>query len=184
MMAGRKEQALQLVRRNEELINGSGADTLLLSCPICYKIFSEQYNLPGIRVVHHSVYFDELIRSGRLKIEKSDIFYAYHDPCDLGRGSGIYEEPRHIVATAAALVEAPKSREESICCAGSLGSLTLGFKQRVPIAEGCLKNLYAAKPDAIATACPLCYSTLLHNANRPVKDIAQILDASASSCPT
>ena len=40
-----------------------------------------------------------------------------------------------------------------------------------------LENLYAGKADAIATACPLCLATFSRYADRPVRDIAEIVDA-------
>ena len=176
LMAGRLSQAAQLVEKNTGIILGSGADTLLLSCPICYRIFKEKYTLPGIRIVHHSEYFDELISSGRLRVTKGDVRYVFHDPCELGRGCGIYEQPRNVLSAAGEVVEAEKNRKESICCGGSLGSLTLGFDKRKAMTENALNNLTAASPDRIATACPLCMSTFARYSDRPVEDIAMILD--------
>ncbi len=177
LTAGRTEQARQLIRKNEELILGSGAGILLLSCPICYKIFTEEYNLPGVRVVNYVTFFNELVEQGMLKLEKGDLFYVYHDPCELGRGCGIYEEPRKLLGQAAGITEAPKNRAESICCGGSLGSLTLDFQQREAMTLNALKNLYESKADAIATACPLCLATFSRYSERPVRDIAEVLDA-------
>ena len=177
LTAGRTEQARQLIRKNEELILGSGAGILLLSCPICYKIFTEEYNLPGVRVVNYVTFFNELVEQGVLKLEKGDLFYVYHDPCELGRGCGIYEEPRKLLGQAAGITEAPKNRAESICCGGSLGSLTLDFQQREAMTLNALKNLYESKADAIATACPLCLATFSRYSERPVRDIAEVLDA-------
>ena len=176
LMAGRLSQAAQLVEKNTGIILGSGADTLLLSCPICYRIFKEKYTLPGIRIIHHSEYFDELISSGRLRVTKGDVRYVFHDPCELGRGCGIYEQPRNVLSAAGEVVEAEKNRKESICCGGSLGSLTLGFDKRKAMTENALNNLTAASPDKIATACPLCMSTFARYSDRPVEDIAMILD--------
>ena len=176
MTAGRTEQARQLIRKNEEIILGSGADVLLLSCPICYKIFTEEYNLPGVRVVNYVTYFSELVAQGRLAVDKGDLFYVYHDPCELGRGCGIYEEPRKLLGLAGGIAEAPKNRAESICCGGSLGSLTLDFSQREAMTLNALRNLYESRADVIATACPLCLSTFSRYSERPVRDIAEVLD--------
>ena len=177
--AGRTQEALQLVHRNEELILAGGADTLVLSCPICYRIFKESYRLPGIKVVHYSEFFSSLVAAGRLRLERGDICYVYHDPCELGRGCGIYDVPRRLIGTAAGIADAPVKREESICCGGSLGSLTLGFGQREAMTRKALDNLYASRADAIATACPLCLWTFSRYSDRPVRDLAQILDSSA-----
>ena len=176
LTAGRTEEAAAIVRKNEKLILDSGADTLVVSCPICYRMFTENYDLPGVRVVHYAVFFDELVKAGKLKLAKSDIFYVYHDPCELGRGCGIYDEPRRLIGQAAYISEAPKNRKESVCCGGSLGSLSLSFKQREKITRAALDNLCSTVADAIATACPLCQATLSRYADRPVRDIAEILD--------
>lgn len=174
-MAGRFEQAEQMVAKNTEIIKASGADVLLLSCPICYKIFKERYKLEGIEIIHHTEYIDRLIRDGRITLNRSETRLAYHDPCELGRGCGIYDEPRRVVSSAGELVEASKSGKEAICCGGSLGSLSLGFDKRKIMTENALNNLTAASPDAIVTACPLCRSTFSRYADIPVKDIAEIV---------
>jgi len=174
--AGRLKEATELVRKNEELILASGTDTLLVSCSICYREFKERYHLPGIRVVHYADFLCEIIDKERIQIEKGDVCYVFHDPCDLGRGCGIYEAPRDLIRKAASISEAPKNRTESVCCGGSLGSLSLDFAHREKITKASLDNLYASKADAIATACPLCFTTFARYSDRPVKDIAQIID--------
>lgn len=176
IMAGRTAQAEEMIRKNTEIIKASGANILLVSCPICYKVFKEDYKLEGIEVVHHTEFFDRLISSGKLTVSGSEIRYAYHDPCELGRGCGIYEQPRNVISSFGVLVEAGKNRKESICCGGSLGSLTLSFEKRKALTENALNNLTIGSPDVIVTACPLCRSTFNRYSDRPVKDIAEILD--------
>ena len=176
MMAGRLDQARQMIDKNTEIIMSSGAHTLLLTCPICYRIFKEKYILPGIEVIHHTEYIARLISDGKLKIKKDDARYVFHDPCELGRGCGIYEQPREALSFAGNVVEAAKNRKESICCGGSLGSLTLGFEKRKAMTENALSNLVVQSPDVIVTACPLCRSTFSRYADRPVEDIAEIID--------
>ncbi len=176
MMAGRLDQARQMIDKNTEIIMSSGTHTLLLTCPICYRIFKEKYILPGIEVIHHTEYIARLISDGKLKIKKDDARYVFHDPCELGRGCGIYEQPREALSFAGNVVEAAKNRKESICCGGSLGSLTLGFEKRKAMTENALSNLVVQSPDVIVTACPLCRSTFSRYADRPVEDIAEIID--------
>jgi len=179
--AGRIKEAAELRRKNEEMIIGSGAHTLLVSCPICYREFKERYSLKGVSVIHYADYFCELLSKGIFKMEKGDACYVYHDPCELGRGCGIYDTPRMLIGKAAAIAEAPKNRKESICCGGSLGSLSLDFEHREKITRASLENLYESRADAIATACPLCYTTLSRYSDRPVKDLAQIIDEQIST---
>ena len=179
-MAGRLDQARQMVEKNTEIIMKSGADTLLLTCPICYRIFKERYRLEGIRIVHHTEFIDSLISDGRLKVTRDTSKYVFHDPCELGRGSGIYEQPRNVLLRAGALVEAARNRKESICCGGSVGSLSLGFEKRRAMTENALSNLTSASPDVIVTACPLCLNTFSRYADRKVEDIAETIDRNTS----
>ena len=175
-MAGRLKEAKELIAKNTEIIMNSKATVLLVSCPICYKVFKEEYRLEGIRIVHHTEYFDELAGSGRISITGSGQRYVYHDPCELGRGCGIYEEPRRLIAAAGNMVESKKNRKESICCGGSLGSISLSNEKRRPIIENALSNMTENSPDTIITACPLCKSTFGRYSTIPVKDIAEIID--------
>ena len=175
IMAGLKEAAQALIRKNVEIIRASGCDTLLLTCPICYRVFLESYPLEGIRVVHHSVFLEELMREGRLPVEYTSGSYVFHDPCELGRGCGIYEEPRAALRRIGFLHEAEKHHAESICCGGSLGSLSLGFEKRKDITMNALHNLTANDPETIVTACPLCRSTFARYADRPVEDLSEVL---------
>ncbi len=177
LLSGREEDAQKMIAKNTELILSSGATTLLLSCPICYKVFRENYpELKDIRIIHYTEYLRELIQKGRISLRK-DISQTlvYHDPCELGRGCGIYKEPREVLSAIGTLVEAEKHHDESICCGGSLGSLTLSDKERQSITENSLKNLIYAGPDRIVTACPLCLKTYSRYASRPVADFAEIV---------
>ena len=176
LTAGRLEEAREIVRKNTEIILQSGADTMVVSCPICYKMFTEEYSLPGIRVVHYVHYMEDLQEQGRLVPRRGDLCYVYHDPCELGRGCGIYEEPRRLLGRLSSIAEAEKNRAESVCCGGSLGSLSLSFAKREKITRAALDNLYTSKADAIATACPLCTATFARYADRPVRDLAEIVD--------
>ena len=175
LMAGRTDAARQLIEKNTEIIKSSGASVLLLSCPICYRIFKKDYNLDGVEILHHTEYIDRLIKDRRIGLSRSDTRYVYHDPCELGRGCGIYDEPRNILAHAGELVEGRRNRKESICCGGSMGSLSLADDQRKRLVENALGNLYASSPDVLVTACPLCKSTFRRYADVQVLDIAEVV---------
>ena len=176
LMAGRFDQAAQLMRKNREIIKASGAGVLVLSCPICYKVFKEHYKLEGIRVLHHTEYILGLVKAGRLELDGGQEVLVYHDPCELGRGSGIYEQPRELLRHTGELVEAAQNRDMSICCGGSLGSLTLGFDKREDLTKNALRNLTENGPETIVTACPLCKTTFAMYSDIPVEDIAETVN--------
>ena len=182
MLAGRTDAAAKVIEANKKMIEDSGCKTLVLSCPICYKIFKEEYGLKDINVVHYTQFINDLISSGKLKVEKTDEKIVYHDPCELGRGCGVYIDPRAALSQVGTLVKSRKEYDESICCGGSLGSLTLDSRDRAKIAESSLDNLLVGDPDTIVTACPLClktFSEAVANSKHPVsnvtvKDFAEI----------
>ena len=159
MLAGKTSAARETIAENRKMILDSGCKTLVLSCPICYKIFKDEYDLKGIEILHYTQYIKRLVEQGRLKLSACDERIVYHDPCELGRGCGVYEEPRNVLSQVGNLVKAAKEGDESICCGGSLGSLTLDSRDRAKITESSLMNLVVNKPQTIVTACPLCLMT-------------------------
>ena len=183
MLAGKADAAAATIAANKKMIQDSGCKTLVLSCPICYKIFKEEYHLEGIKVFHYTQFINELIASGRLKPGKTSQKIVYHDPCELGRGCGVYLEPRAALGQVGTLVKAAKEYDESVCCGGSLGSLTLDSHDRGRISEASLDNLLVGGPDTIVTACPLCLKTFSEavlkakHITRPVevKDFAEVI---------
>ena len=175
MLAGRTDAARQTIQANTKIINDSGCSILLVSCPICLKIFKEEYSLKGIEVLHYTQLADRLIKDGKLKVSKSSSAIVYHDPCELGRGCGIYEEPRNVLKAIAELKMASKEKDESICCGYSLGTITLDEKDKAKIAESSVSSLMAENPDEIVTSCPLCYRAIRSKAEVPVKDFAEIV---------
>ena len=175
MLTGKVNEARALIDKNTELIRNSGAKRLVLSCPICYKVFKEEYHLDGIEVLHHTQYINELIENDKLNIDRSDKRYAYHDPCELGRAFGVYDEPRNVIDNIGLLTQGKSDRDMSVCCGGSIGSLIMTMEERDEITRNSIKDLTLNQPDEIVTACPLCLKTFARLSPVEVKDIAEIV---------
>ena len=175
LLSGKTAEAQAMMAKNTELIKKSGAKRLVLSCPICYKVFKEEYHLEGIEILHHTQYIDELIKQGKLKVDKNDTNYVYHDPCELGRAFGVYDEPREVIESIGNLRKAKSEMELSICCGGSLGSFNLTQQERDEITANSVNDLMHNHPDEIVTACPLCLKTFARKSPVAVKDIAEVV---------
>lgn len=167
-------QAAELRRKNTQLIKQSGATMLITSCPICYQSFKKEYNLP-IQVMHHTEYIHMLIKSGKLKLRKDDLKVVYHDPCELGRGCGIYRQPREILKTVTHLLKTKNEKEKSLCCGYNLGNTIINLEQQTKIRDAAMNCLKAKKPDLIATACPMCKKAFKRASDFTVKDVAEIV---------
>jgi Fe-S oxidoreductase len=175
MQVGQYEAAKKLIEHNRERILASGAKKLVVSCPICYKVFNEDYALPGINVQHHSEYLLELMANNRLPINKMPMRVVYHDPCELGRGSGIYHQPRLLLDEYAEVIPVKNEKEAAFCCGGSLANIKIQMNERNQIRDKALDEYLSYQPDMLATACPLCKKTFAKSNKLPVHDIAEIV---------
>jgi Fe-S oxidoreductase len=174
MLAGQDREARELINHNSQLIWKSGAHTIVTSCPICYKVFKESYYL-DVEVLHHSQFIKNLIEDGSLKLNFLPRKIAYHTPCDLGRGSGVYDEPKDVLRHVARLQETDFEDENSLCCGGSLGNMKISSRQKSMIARDVASELTKGNPDILATSCPLCKKTLSAATTTRVADISEIV---------
>ena len=117
----------EIVRHNIDEIKKRGIKTIITSCSSCwynlgvmYPVIAHQLNLEhDIKVKHITEFVSELIETERIRCEVPvELEVTYHDPCHIGRGGGIYEPPRKIIASVPGLhlIEMPRNREHSACC--------------------------------------------------------------------
>ncbi len=167
-------QADQMQARIKQLIQSSGAELLVTSCPICYHSFKQEYNLE-IKVMHHTEYLRQLLNEGRIRMKADQSRFAYHDPCELGRGEKIYEAPRELLQAIGTLCKVDQEKQDSICCGHSLANTVLSAAQKNQVRDEALQTLCADHPDYIVTACPLCKSAFKEGNRQQVADIAEIV---------
>jgi Fe-S oxidoreductase len=174
MLAGQDKEARELINYNSQMIWKSGAHTLVTSCPICYKVFRESYYL-DVEVLHHTQYIKMLIDDGSLKLNFLHKKVVYHSPCELGRGSGVYDEPKEVLSHISKLEKTKFEESDSLCCGGSLANMKISSFDRRKIASGTASELTKENPDILATACPLCKKTFSSVTQTRVADISEIV---------
>jgi Fe-S oxidoreductase len=174
MLAGNDREARELINYNSRLIWKSGATTLVTSCPICYKVFKESYYL-DVEVMHHSQFIKKLILDRSIKLNFLRKTVAFHTPCELGRRSGVYDEPKRVLMHVARLLKTGFEDENSLCCGGSLGNTRISYQQKNKIAVEAAAELTKDNPDILVTACPLCKKTFASATTTRVADIAEIV---------
>lgn len=143
----------------------AGADVVVTSCPGCYSTLDSWNDLKSkhnIRVQHLSQWLDE--RSERLPLRAVRPLgkVTYHDPCDLGRDRGVFDEPRKLIRAVVGdgLLEMDRSREESACCGAGSG-VKSGFPElSSAIGRKRVDHARATGADTIVTACPWCVQNL------------------------
>ncbi len=115
-----------LAVENIELIKSYDIKKIVTTCPHCYNTLEKDYRDLGleVEVVTYTVFLEELIQSGRLKIHSENLSCTYHDSCYLGRHNDIYDAPRSLIrAAGGSLVEMEKNRAEAFCCSAGGGRI-------------------------------------------------------------
>ena len=175
-LTGETDSAQNMMDFNKRLFKQHDITTLVTSCPICLRVFREEYNLEGIEVLHHSEYILRLIQQGRLRIKyNAEQTFTYHDPCELGRGSGIYEEPRAVIEAIGKLLETEHNRKNALCCGSSLANTVIDDKQQLSIATNVAEEMDSTGAKTLVTACPLCKKAIARGTRSKVVDLSEIV---------
>jgi Fe-S oxidoreductase len=166
LASGQGDQAETLMRHNVDKVRAMGADTLIASCPSCYNMWHDVYpdllDELGLRVLHATEWLAEALETGQLELEAAKGVATYHDPCDLGRKSGIYEAPRRILQAIPGLefVEMKDNRANALCCGGGGNLETHNPDLVTGLAERRLQQVLDVEANWLVSACQQCKRTL------------------------
>ncbi|MFH1646135.1 MAG: (Fe-S)-binding protein [Chloroflexota bacterium] len=178
------EELKPLARANWEMIKPLKYKKFVFIDPHCQEFVVKRYPeiLPDYSAID-SRHFSQLLagafKEGKLKSKKTDkVKVSYHDPCYLGRGLKIYEEPRDVLAAldGVELVEMPRNRENSFCCgAMALGNYVPNLSEDT--ARERIKEFEATGADLLVTACASCkdsFKRVMPDGNK-VKDLVELV---------
>ena len=170
----------------------AGAEIVVTSCPGCASQLSGDKELTariGIKIQHITQFLAE--RIDRCALLPSDDLGAvtYHDSCDLGRGLGVYDEPRKVLSRVlgAPLVEMIRTRERSACCGSGSGVKSAYPELSAQIARDRIRMAKEAGATTIVTSCPWCQQSLLEcqgtNPEVAVVDLLQLFERASRPAP-
>jgi Fe-S oxidoreductase/nitrate reductase gamma subunit len=175
-------------QKNIEVLKNYNVKKIVTGCAHCYNTLKNEYPQFGghFEVVHHSEFLLQLIKEGKLKINRdAPGVVTYHDACYLGRYNDIFEAPRQVLNSMPGLklAEMTRSRERNFCCGAGGGHLWLEEQktgERINVMRTDQAMCTGAK--TIATACPYCLQmfqdgikTRAAEETVRVMDIAEIL---------
>jgi heterodisulfide reductase subunit D len=171
--AGLKKEIKGLIRHNIEGVKAKGAQSVVFSCPSCYHTWHEEYKV-DVDLFDSTRFLMELIRQGKIRFRQEKIKVTYHDPCDLGRSSGIYDPPREILRALPGVefVELADHREHCKCCGGGGNLEMVDPELSATLAKEKIKQIQATGADFVVTACQQCLRTIMTTARKmklPVK---------------
>ncbi len=186
--AGMSSQIAELARHNLAQVRATGAELLVSTCASCYHTWKHIYPeiLPDfpedLEVLHATEFMARMIDHGQLRLGPVERVVTYHDPCDLGRRGGIFDEPRYVLQSIPGLElrEMANNRQNSLCCGGggnveafSPDSVNEASRRRLLQAE-------ATGAQYVVSACQQCMRTLFNGARKNkirmrAMDISQIV---------
>jgi heterodisulfide reductase subunit D len=187
IIAGMGDAAVEAIRHNVEAVRKAGAKRLVAACPSCYHTWKHDYarilgEPLGFEVLHAAELLEEIIDEGRIELEPFKQPVTYHDPCDLGRTSGVYEAPRNVIRAIPDITftEMEHHREYSLCCGGG-GDVEMADKDlTAAVARTRVEEAKATEAKVILSACQQCERTLAGAARQErmrvrVMDIAELV---------
>lgn len=138
-------------------------------------------------VVAISEFLGREIQSGRLKVKPiaSGGRVTYHDPCKVGRWSGVFDEPRQALNAIGLEVREMESHARTNICCGGGGGVMLN-ERAAHLRQGTfhikMKEADATGADALVTACGHCRMTFIAGALQanwptPIESLVELVAA-------
>jgi len=183
--------ATDMIAHNLEAVKALGAKILVTTCPSCYHMWKHNYEPDFISVVHSTEFLADLVDAGRVPLQPVQMRVTYHDPCDLGRKSGVYDAPRRIIKAipGVELVEMQDNKDAAMCCGGGGNLESLDPDLSRSVARRRLEQAQAVGAQTIISACQQCERTLTMAARREkirirIMDVVQLLRAALADDET
>jgi len=150
------------------------APEILTLCPTCTITLKEKYGLP---VKHAIVAVAEQLQRKPGTVKSLGFRATYHDPCHLGRMSGVFKEPREILRQLGVeLVEMENNGYFSTCCGGGGGVSAVDPDLSLEIAKNRIRDAIGVGVETVTTVCPTCEPTLLRAAGRLAGELGTFVD--------
>ncbi|MBW1708261.1 MAG: (Fe-S)-binding protein [Deltaproteobacteria bacterium] len=159
--SGQKGLMPQFIEHNIDAVRQKKASKVVCACPTCYQMWREFYHAE-FEIVHSTEFLYRLVKEGRLPLKELNLTVTYHDPCDLGRGARIFDEPREVLKAIPGVnfIELEANRENCRCCGGggNLEMIDSGLSEE--IAKQKIDEIMETGAQAVVTACQQCVRTM------------------------
>jgi Fe-S oxidoreductase len=167
LSAGMEAEAMTLMGHNVAQAKALGVKRLVANCPSCYHTWKHLYPLFNsepldFEICHASEFLAGLLEDGRLKLGGLEETVTYHDPCDLGRKSGIYDAPRYVIDSIPdlAFVEMDAHGPDAMCCGGG-GDVQISDESvTAAVAARRVRQAQRTGARTLLSACQQCKRTL------------------------
>jgi Fe-S oxidoreductase len=156
-----KEIAQRIVEEAKRL---GVAEVAVCECGTAYRVMKHMTGEHPFKVITFVELIERYLNDGRIKLDKSKTKgrITYHDPCQIARNGGIYEQPRNILKHLTDdFVDMQPNRQANWCCGGGGGLVVIGEKDfRMKSAKVKADQVKATSAEILCTACENCHSQL------------------------
>jgi [DsrC]-trisulfide reductase subunit K len=139
-------------------------EVVICECGTAYRVMKHMMPDLPFKVISAVELFARYLEQGRIRLDKSKLIgkVTYHDPCQMARNGGIYEEPRNILRHLTDnFVEMTPTREHNWCCGGGGGLVAMGEKDfRMQSAKVKADQVKDTGAEVLCTACENCHTQL------------------------
>jgi heterodisulfide reductase subunit D len=187
LRTGQVELGRELAEHNVKIFKEAETEKLIFSCAGCYRAFKVDYPEfvdVDFEILHITEWLEELYDAGKItfkELPKETV--TYHDPCHLGRHSGVYEPPRRILNAIKGikLEEMERTKDQAWCCGAGGGVLAAFRDQAMWASKERIKEAKVTGASTLISACPFCELSLREGvkemgANIKICDIAEIVE--------
>ena len=140
------------------------AEVAICECGTAYRVMKHMTGEHPFKVITFVELIERYLNEGRIKLDKSKTKgrITYHDPCQIARNGGIYEQPRNILKHLTDdFVDMEPNRQANWCCGGGGGLVVIGEKDfRMKSAKVKADQVKATAAEILCTACENCHSQL------------------------
>jgi len=179
--AGKPQEVKALMDHNLEKVRQVGAKRVIFTCPSCYHIWKTFYNA-DVDILSSSEFLQHLLSEHLISLEQINATVTYHDPCDLGRNSGVFEAPREVLRAIPGmrLVELPNNRQLCTCCGGGGNLEMVDPELSGRVAQLKIEEILKTGADMVVSSCQQCLRTIATRARRQkidlvVKDLTDLV---------
>lgn len=148
----------------KEAVDLNVNEVVIVECGTAYRIMKYLMGKVPFKVSSIVEVIHRYVKGGRIKLKEGAIEepVTYHDPCQLGRNAGVFDEPRELLNMMCKdYREMLPTREYNWCCGGGGGLVALENEDfRIKSGKPKKEQIDATGAKIVASACENCVSQL------------------------
>jgi heterodisulfide reductase subunit D len=160
LWSGDRANFIRLAKLNVEAIRDAGIETIITSCPECYKTIEFDYKNHGLElgfnVIHLYEFLETQIDKGAVEFNYLNKKITFQDSCRLNRIENVRNFPRKLIQRLSVdkFEEMKDSDRSALCCGNCAWTGCDSYSKALQVKR--LRQAHATGSDLMVTSCPKC----------------------------